>query len=362
MSAIEEAPQDRHPVQTYVLEHDFNVLADALRRELRRGGQSFYLHNRIESIDSTAAKLSQLIPEARIAVTHGRMDENQMSAVWEKLVAGDIDILVCTTIIETGIDVANANTLIIEDADKMGLAQLHQIRGRVGRSSRRAYAYFTFKKGKIISEVATKRLAAIREFTEFGSGFRIALRDLEIRGAGNILGGEQHGHMEAVGYDMYLRLLNDAISLEKGEMKPTRTTECTVDLQITAHIPEKYIENNQQRLDIYRRIADIHSNEDAIDVVDELIDRFGEPPKAVKSLVDVALLRNKAASLGIREIAQNATSLLVYPEVLDPMMVAHLVGKLKGRVLVNAGVRPYLQVKFTGDAIDAITDVVNALE
>lgn len=207
MSVIEEAPHDRHPVQTYVLEHDQGIICDAIRRELRRGGQAYYLHNNVESIERVAASLQNQIPEAKVGFAHGKMTESELSEIWRKLLEQEIDVLVCTTIIETGVDVPNVNTLIIENADCMGLSQLHQIRGRVGRSSRRAYAYFTFTRNKILTEVAQKRLSAIREFTEFGSGFKIAMRDLEIRGAGNILGGEQHGHMETVGYDLYLKLL-----------------------------------------------------------------------------------------------------------------------------------------------------------
>lgn len=215
MSVIEEAPHDRHPVQTYVLEHDQGIICDAIRRELRRGGQAYYLHNNVESIERVAASLQNQIPEAKVGFAHGKMTESELSEIWRKLLEQEIDVLVCTTIIETGVDVPNVNTLIIENADCMGLSQLHQIRGRVGRSSRRAYAYFTFTRNKILTEVAQKRLSAIREFTEFGSGFKIAMRDLEIRGAGNILGGEQHGHMETVGYDLYLKLLGEAVKWKR---------------------------------------------------------------------------------------------------------------------------------------------------
>ena len=227
---MRRAPHDRHPVQTYVLEYDTGVIGDAIRRELRRGGQVYYLHNDVASLQSTVARIQQMAPEARIGVGHGKMNEEDLSEVWRQLLDHEIDVLVCTTIIETGVDVPSANTLIIENADRMGLSQLHQLRGRVGRSNRRAYAYLTYTPNKALSEIAQKRLSAIREFTEFGSGFKIAMRDLEIRGAGNILGGEQHGHMEAVGYDMYVKLLNEAVSLMKGE-EPTRPVdqECLVD-------------------------------------------------------------------------------------------------------------------------------------
>jgi transcription-repair coupling factor (superfamily II helicase) len=304
MSVIEEAPHDRHPVQTYVLEHDNGLIAEAIRRELRRGGQVYYLHNDVATIERTAARIQADVPEARVGFGHGKMSEQELSEVWRRLIEHEIDVLVCTTIIETGVDVPNANTLIIENADHMGLSQLHQIRGRVGRSNRRAYAYLTFTPNKVLTEIAQKRLSAIREFTEFGSGFKIAMRDLEIRGAGNILGGEQHGHMEAVGYDMYLHLLAEAVSREKGENPQEYDAECLVDMQVQAHIPENYIENLSQRLEVYRRIADIRTREDALDVTDELIDRFGEPPESVNGLIEIALLRNLASELGIYEIKQ----------------------------------------------------------
>jgi transcription-repair coupling factor (superfamily II helicase) len=345
MSVIEEAPHDRHPVQTYVLEHDDNIIMDAIRRELRRGGQVYYLHNDVGTIERTAAKIQQAIPEAKVGIGHGKMNEQQLSEVWRRLIEHEIDVLVCTTIIETGVDVPNVNTLIIENADRMGLSQLHQIRGRVGRSSRRAFAYLTFKRDKALSEIAQKRLSAIRQFTEFGSGFKIAMRDLEIRGAGNILGGEQHGHMEAVGYDMYLHLLAEAIGRAKGEPVQEYGEECLVDMQVTAHIPESYISDLNQRLDIYRRIADIRTREDALDVIDELIDRFGEPPASVNGLVDIALQRNIASRLGIREVRQQGNSLFLYCDHIDMQKVGTLVSALRGRVLLNAGAKPYISVK-----------------
>ncbi len=344
MSVIEEAPMDRRPVQTYVLEHDNNILMDAIRRELRRGGQVYYLHNRVESIEQCAAGIQMRIPEARIGIAHGKMTEEQLSDIWQQMLEQEIDVLVCTTIIETGVDIPNANTLIIENADRFGLSQLHQLRGRVGRSSRRAFAYLTFVRGKVLTDVATKRLEAVREFTEFGAGFKIAMRDMEIRGAGNMLGAQQHGHMEAVGYDMYLRLLSEAVGEQKGE-KVQREPECLIDLQVPAHIPENYIAANAQRLDVYRRIADIRNHEDYLDVYDELIDRFGEPPEAVQGLIDVALLRNMAASVGIYEIKQQQDSLLLYQRKLDLELGSKMSAALKGRVMINAGGKPYLAVR-----------------
>ena len=349
MSVIEEAPHDRHPVQTYVLEHDQGIICDAIRRELRRGGQAYYLHNNVESIERVAASLQNQIPEAKVGFAHGKMTESELSEIWRKLLEQEIDVLVCTTIIETGVDVPNVNTLIIENADCMGLSQLHQIRGRVGRSSRRAYAYFTFTRNKILTEVAQKRLSAIREFTEFGSGFKIAMRDLEIRGAGNILGGEQHGHMETVGYDLYLKLLGEAVIMEKGELPSAPVdNECLVDMQVQAHIPERYIENLSQRLDIYRRIAGIKNQDDALDVLDELTDRFGKPPVSVQGLIDIALLRNMASQIGIFEVKQRDDYIMLYREPMNMEFLEPLIKILKGRVKLSAGNKPYVSVKVTG--------------
>ncbi len=363
MSVIEEAPQDRRPVQTYVLEHDNGVIADAIRRELRRDGQVYYLHNRIDNIELRAAAIHNMVPEARMAVAHGRMGEEELSEIWRQVLEHEVDVLVCTTIIETGVDIPNVNTLIIENAARYGLSQLHQLRGRVGRSSRRAYAYLTFTRGKELTDVATKRLEAMRDFTEFGAGFKIAMRDMEIRGAGNLLGAQQHGHMEAVGYDMYLKLLAEAVEEEKGlDSRPA--AECLIDLPISAHLPENYISDNAQRLEIYRRIADIRTVEDSMDVFDELIDRFGEPPAAVQGLVDVALLRNMAAALGIREVKQQQNSLLLYTDTLDMAVGARLTAALKGRVLISAGSKPYFAVKIdrTGgkDALDTLREALEA--
>lgn len=366
MSTIEQAPQDRHPVQSYVLEFDMGIIGDAIKKELRRGGQVYYIHNRVETIDLCASRILGAVPEARLAVAHGRMDEKEITEIWRQLIEREIDILVCTTIIETGVDVANCNTLIIENADHMGLSQLYQLRGRVGRSNRRAFAYFTFTRGKVLTEIANKRLSAIREFTKFGSGFRIAMRDLEIRGAGNILGARQHGHMESVGYDMYLRLLSEAIAEKKGETRQTQTYECVIDLQLDAHIPETYIDDLSQRIDIYRKIATIKSHEDSLDVVDELIDRFGEPPKAVLSLIDVALLRNMLAQFGFDEISEKPQGLLLYPNQLDMEIAQRLIAVMKGRVLVNAGKRPYIIVKAPKgkklDAIELLREVITVLD
>ena len=362
MSVINEPPQDRHPVQTYVIEYDRGIIRQAIEKELRRGGQVYYIHNRIDSIELCAKSISELVPDAKIGVAHGRMSEDELSNVWRQLLEHEIDILVCTTLIETGVDVPNCNTLIIENADRFGLSQLYQLRGRVGRIDRRAYAYFTFTKGRALSEIASKRLEAIREFTQFGSGFRIAMRDLEIRGAGSILGGSQHGHMEAVGYDMYLHLLAEEIAKQKGEPLPPAPDECLVDISINAHIPESYIENELQRIEVYRRLAAIRTKDDAMDITDELIDRFGEPPSAVSGLIDVALLRNMAASIGVTEIKQMGKIIrfFIKPEVLP--LVGALYEYYKNRFFVSATGKAYVDISLDKDVpLDVMKNALGLL-
>ena len=304
MSTIEVPPSDRYPVQTFVMEHNTGIIDDAIRKEIMRGGQVYYLHNRVETIDRCAAALKARIPGLNVAVAHGKMGEDGLSDVMQDMANGDIQVLVCTTIIETGLDIPNVNTLIIENADRFGLSQLHQLRGRVGRSTRHAYAYFTYRPDKNLTEVAEKRLTAIRDFAEFGSGFKIAMRDLEIRGAGNLLGAEQSGHMMSVGYDMYLKLLDEAVLEEKGQA--ISEPDCTADLNVTANIDKTYVARGEERMDLYRRMAAIRTEEDADDLLDEIIDRYGEPPKGVINLVDIALLRANARKAGITDIRQKA--------------------------------------------------------
>ncbi len=304
MSTIEEPPADRYPVQTFVMEHNNAILDDAIRREVERGGQVYYLHNRVESIEQCASGLKKRIPGLQVAVAHGQMGEDALGDVMHAMADGEIQVLVCTTIIETGLDIPNANTLIIETADRFGLSQLHQLRGRVGRSTRHAYAYFTYRPDKNLTEIAEKRLSAIRDFAEFGSGFKIAMRDLEIRGAGNLLGAEQSGHMMSVGYDMYLKLLNEAVLEERGEAP--KEPDCTADINVTANVDQDYVSRGEERMDLYRRMAAIRSQEDADDLLDEIIDRYGEPPKGVLNLVEIALLRANARKLSIKEIRQKA--------------------------------------------------------
>ena len=362
MSSLDEAPGDRHPVQTYVLEYNQGVIVDAINKEIRRGGQVYYLHNRVESIERCAARLKAKLPEVNFGIAHGKMSEDELTNIWRQLLEHEIDVLVCTTIIETGVDVPNANTLIIEDADRMGLAQLHQLRGRVGRSPRRAYAYFCFAQNRQLSDIASKRLEAIREYTEFGSGFRIAMRDLEIRGAGSILGGDQHGNMESVGYDMYLKLLSDAVNEENG-IPPEDDIPCTVDLNVSAHIPESYIESLPARLGIYKRIAAIKTDDDASDVIDELCDRFGEPPNSVMGLIDIAILRNKAAAAKIAEITGTANTVILHINSIQPEVMAKLSAYFGNRFMLNAADKPIYTVRLNkGQKMsDLVAELGNAL-
>jgi len=363
MSTIEQPPFERQPVETYVLEYDEGIVAEAIRKELARGGQVYYLHNRVDTINECVARIGKLVPGARVGVAHGKMTEEQISSVWQQLLDNEIDVLVCTTLIETGVDVRNCNTLIIENADRMGLSQLYQLRGRVGRSSRKAYAYFTFTRDKVLTEVAAKRLSAIREFTAFGSGFRIAMRDLQIRGAGSLLGHSQHGHMEAVGYDLYVKMLGQAIATAQGETPPPDKSDCLVDISIDAYLPEEYIPDPAGRIEAYKRIAAIETTADAEDVLDELIDRYGSPPKSVQGLVDVSLVRVTAARVGIVEIVQRSDLLILYSDVVGLQQLAAVMDQYPHRVLYNAMGRPYfsLRVQKGENPLVLLRDVVTLL-
>ncbi|MCL2098956.1 MAG: transcription-repair coupling factor [Oscillospiraceae bacterium] len=393
MSVIEEAPRDRVPVQTYIFEYDENIVREAVKNEIRRGGRVFYLHNRVETIEQTMYRLKELCGAGeaadtadgiRFAAAHGQMDEEELSSVWRSMISGEIDVLVCTTIIESGIDIPEANTLIIENADRLGLAQLHQIRGRVGRSNRRAYAYLTYPKNKVLTEIAAKRLQAVREYTEFGAGFKIALRDLEIRGAGNLLGSRQHGAMEGVGYDLYVRILEKAVAdrkkklarnkdyyldlelseddaedggddvLENAEPEELEVPECLIDISVDAFIPQRYIESELLRIEIYKRIAAIENPADADDLQDELVDRFGDVPGAVGNLINIALIRNSACAEYIDTIEtrheEKNRSIVMYisalgkpqgQKVLEKWTLAAAHQELKGRLLLSLGQKPH---------------------
>ncbi len=301
MSVLEEAPEDRQPIQTFVCEYNEELVREAICRELARGGQIYYVYNRVNGIGDVAAQLAQLVPEATVSFAHGQMKEHELEKIMYDFIGGEIDILVSTTIIETGLDIPNVNTMIIHDSDNLGLSQLYQLRGRVGRSNRTSYAFLMYKRDKMLKEVAEKRLAAIKEFTDLGSGFKIAMRDLEIRGAGNLLGVRQHGHMEAVGYDLYCKMLNEAVKTEKG-IKVAEDFATLVDLDVDAFIPPAYIVNEVQKLDIYKRIAGIENRKERDDMRDELLDRFGEIPKSVENLLRIALIRVAAHGLYMTEI------------------------------------------------------------
>ena len=354
MSTIEEPPADRYPVQTYVMEHSNAIIDDAIRREIERGGQVYYLHNRVDTIDQCASALKRRIPGLQVAVAHGKMGEDGLSDVMQSMADGEIQVLVCTTIIETGLDIPNVNTLIIENADRFGLSQLHQLRGRVGRSTRHAYAYFTYRPDKNLTEIAEKRLTAIRDFAQFGSGFKIAMRDLEIRGAGNLLGAEQSGHMMSVGYDMYLKLLDEAVLEERGEQP--KEPDCTADLNITANVDKNYVSRGEERMDLYRRMAAIRSQEDADDLLDEIIDRYGEPPKGVLNLVEVALLRANARKAGICDIRQKSNEVYFTLTGLNFEAISMLCADAdyKNRVqFVATAKQPTLRLKLAGN-IDSL--------
>ena len=301
MSVLEEAPEERQPIQTYVMEYNEEMVREAITRELSRNGQVYYVYNRVNTIADMAARIGEMVPDANVAFAHGQMSERELEKIMFSFINGEIDILVATTIIETGLDISNVNTIIIHDSDRMGLSQLYQLRGRVGRSNRTAYAFLMYKRDKVLREIAEKRLAAIREFTDLGSGFKIAMKDLEIRGAGNLLGERQHGHMEAVGYDLYCKMLNEAVKNLKGEdTAPDFLT--TVELEVDAYIPASYIVNEQQKLDIYKRIAGVETESESAEMKEELLDRFGTVPKSVDNLLRIALLRAQAHKLYIMEI------------------------------------------------------------
>lgn len=362
MSVLTEPPENRYPVQTYVLEDNPAVIADAIRNELSRGGQVFYLYNRVQGIQRKAEWIRSLFPDIHVAVGHGKMKEDELEDIMYDMVNGNTDVLVCTTIIETGLDIPNANTIIIENADKMGLAQLYQLRGRVGRSNRAAYAYLTYHRDKILSDVASKRLRAIKEFTEFGSGFKIAMRDLEIRGAGNILGPEQHGHMEAVGYDMYCKILKESVDEAQGR-KVEENTDVSIDINIDAYLPESYITNHNQRIDIYKKIAAVETEEDKFEIEDELIDRFGDIPKSVQNIIDVAALKSPAREAGIYEISQTGDILQFKfnEDYVDANLIMGLDRIFPKRIKLVSSQKPIINYSLKGDYKNVLNIVNNLL-
>ena len=345
MSVLEEPPVDRVPIQTYVMEYNDEMIREAIHRELGRGGQVYYVYNRVNNIDEVANHVASLVPDANVAFAHGQMNEHQLEKIMLDFINGDIDVLVSTTIIETGLDIPNANTMIIQDADRLGLSQLYQIRGRIGRSNRTSYAFLMYKRDKMLKEDAEKRLQAIREFTELGSGIKIAMRDLEIRGAGNILGAEQHGHMEAVGYDLYCKMLNEAVIALKGGQEEEETFETVVDCDIDAFIPDGYIKNEYLKLDVYKRISAIETDDEYMDMQDELIDRFGDIPKSVDNLLRVAELKALAHRAYVTEVDINTQEIRIelYPKAkLDVTGIPALIAGYKTALRFAQGEKPVL--------------------
>ena len=343
MSVLEEPPVDRTPIQTYVREYNEEMVREAINRELARNGQVYYVYNRVTDIDEVAARIQALVPDAVVTFAHGQMREHELERIMADFINGEIDVLVSTTIIETGLDIPNANTMIIQDADRMGLSQLYQLRGRVGRSNRVSYAFLMYKRDKLLKEEAEKRLQAIREFTELGSGIKIAMRDLEIRGAGNVLGAEQHGHMEAVGYDLYCKMLNEAVRALKGQEKAEASYETSVECDIDAYIPSSYIKNEYQKLDIYKRISAIETEEEYMDMQDELMDRFGEIPRSVENLLKIARLRAAAHRAFVTEVFVNRQEvrLTMFPKAeLKTEGIPELIGRYKGDLKLVPGETP----------------------
>jgi transcription-repair coupling factor (superfamily II helicase) len=338
MTVLEEPPQDRVPIQTYVMEFNQEMVREAICREMARGGQVYYVYNRVRDIADMSARIQNLVPEANVAFADGQMNKRQLEDIMFDFINGEIDVLVTTTIIETGLDISNANTIIIHDADRMGLSQLYQLRGRVGRSNRTAYAFLMYRRDKQLKEVAEKRLAAIREFTELGSGFKIAMRDLEIRGAGDLLGKEQSGHMDLVGYDLYCKMLALAVKEEKGLVHEESTFETVVDINVDAYIPDTYITDEFQKLDFYKKIAAIENERDNDEISDELMDRFGELPRTVRNLLLIAELKASAHAASIVEIKQRSREvrLTVRPEpTFDTMQLGRIVGSFAGMFTVH---------------------------
>ena len=364
MSVLEEAPQDRLPIQTYVMEYDSEMVRAAISRELGRGGQVYYVYNRVNNIAEVTAQIAELVPEANVAFAHGQMKEHELEKIMYDFISGEIDVLVSTTIIETGLDISNVNTMIIHDADNLGLSQLYQLRGRVGRSSRTAYAFLMYRKDKMLKEVAEKRLGAIREFTELGSGFKIAMRDLEIRGAGNLLGEQQHGHMQAVGYDLYCKMLNEAVKEEKGTALPEDSFETMVDMELDAYIPDTYIRNESQKLDIYKRIAGIESREECEDMQDELLDRFGDLPRPVQNLLAVADLKVKAHHVYVKELVERPDEirLVLYEKArLNPASFPAFIESFGGRMKFVTGEKPALYYRRKKNSRGEETDAMKLL-
>ena len=343
MSVIYEPPQSRKPVQTYVLEYDEEVVKEAITKEIERNGQAFYLFNNVENIEKKAQQIEELIPEAKVAFAHGQMTGSQIEDIMNDFIKGGTNVLVCTTILESGIDIPNANTIIVENADRLGLAQLYQIRGRVGRSDKQAYAYIMYKRDKILSEVADKRLKAIKEFTEFGSGFKIAMRDLEIRGAGSLLGEVQHGHLEQVGYDTYCQLLDEVLKEMQG-IEVQEEVDVQIDINVSSYIPDEFIENGSQKIEIYQDIALCRTEEDIQNTIDEIIDRYGEIPREIENLLDIARIKEGCKKSNIIKVLQKKDGIvfLYDKQKFDPQIFEKLWKVYGTRLKFSTGKEPYI--------------------
>ena len=358
MSVIYEPPQNRKPVQTYVLEYDDEIIKEAITKELERNGQVFYLFNNVERIIRKADEISKLVPEAKVEFAHGKMTGNEIESIMQDFIDHKIDVLVCTTILESGIDIPNANTIIVENADRLGLAQLYQIRGRVGRADKQGYAYITYRRDKLLSEVADKRLKAIKEFTEFGSGFKIAMRDLEIRGAGSLLGEIQSGHMEQVGYDTYCKLLDEVVKEMQG-ITVKQEKDIQIDINLSSYIPENYIEDTAQKIEIYQDIALCRNDKDIEDVIDEIIDRYGSMPQEVENLIEIARIKILCRTANVLKISQKADVVVFYLDKdnikIDEKIINILVEKYGPKLKFSQGVEPYITLKISSkDEIEII--------
>lgn len=363
MSVIYEPPHNRKPVQTYVLEYDEEVIKEAITKELERNGQIFYLYNHVESIQKKANDIEKLVPEANVAYAHGRMTGSKIEEIMKEFIEGKTNVLVCTTILESGIDIPNANTIIVENADRMGLAQLYQIRGRVGRGQKQAYAYITYKRDKLLTEVADKRLKAIKEFTEFGSGFKIAMRDLEIRGAGSLLGEIQSGHLEQVGYDTYCHLLDEVVKEMQG-IEIEAETEIQIDLNVTSYIPDEYIQDANQKIEIYQNIALCKNEQDIQNIIDEIIDRFGNMPPELENLIEISRIKNLAKLFKINKIASKKTAVVFTFEANKmEIEIVEIVKKYGNKIKFSSGIKPMITLEIgSNNERQILNDVTDFLE
>ncbi len=363
MSIIAEPPEERYPVQTYVVEQDDQVIRNVISRELDRGGQVYVVYNRVQGINQVAKKISDLVPDAEVAVGHGQMDEHRLEKVMVDFMDGNTNVLVATTIIENGLDISNVNTIIVLDTDRLGLSQLYQLRGRVGRSDKIAYAYFMYQPGKVLTQVAEKRLRAIKEFTEFGSGFKVAMRDLEIRGAGNVLGNAQSGHIVNIGYELYCKLVGEAIRALRGETVNESSEETQVEIQVSAYIPDRYIPDETMKLTMYKRIAEIHTKEDEEDIIEELLDRFGDIPKETVNLIKISRIRKLAGNAFIGRIHEAAGKVMfsfIDEKHINPIGIANVSEEFGMKVLFHGGVSPFLRL--STDRKNKLDDSIRLLE